>query len=68
MSVILVVSYLFTGFAGCSVNPGISCGARKLTRTPRVKKKEKKIVLYPEIKFQFNYPVISMHDWYIYFH
>jgi hypothetical protein len=37
--VILVVFYLSTGLAGCSVDPGISCGARKLTRTPRVTKK-----------------------------
>jgi len=38
------VSYLSTGLAGCSVGPEISCGACKLTRTPRVtkKKKEKK--------------------------
>jgi hypothetical protein len=28
------VSYMFTGFAGCSVGRGISCGARKLARTP----------------------------------
>jgi hypothetical protein len=34
------VSYLPTGLAGCSVGPGISCGARKLTRTPRVTKKK----------------------------
>jgi len=41
--VIPAVSYLPTGLAGCSVGPGISCGARKLARTPRVtKKKEKK--------------------------
>ena len=30
---------MFTGLVGCSVNPGISRGARKLTRTPRVIKK-----------------------------
>jgi len=35
------VSYLPTGLAGCSVGPGISCGARKLTRTLRVTKKKK---------------------------
>ena len=39
--VILVVSYLFTGLAGCSVNPRISCDACKLARTPRIKKKKK---------------------------
>jgi len=35
------VSYLPTGLAGCSVGPGISYGARKLARTPRVTKKKK---------------------------
>jgi len=37
------VFYLSTGLAGCSVGPGISCGARKLARTPRVTKKKKKV-------------------------
>ena len=41
MFVILAVSYLFTGLAGCSVDPGISYGARKLAQTPRIKKKKK---------------------------
>jgi hypothetical protein len=36
MSVIPAVPYLSTGLAGCSVSPGISRGARKLARTPRV--------------------------------
>ena len=36
------MSYLPTGLAGCSVDPGISCGTRKLARTPRVTKKKKK--------------------------
>ena len=36
------VPYLPTGLAGCSVGPGLSCGARKLARTPRVIKKEKR--------------------------
>jgi hypothetical protein len=45
MSVTPAVSYLPTGLAGCSVGPGISCGARKLTRTPRVTKKKKKTQL-----------------------
>ena len=36
--VIHVVSYMLTGLAGCSVNPGISCGACKLARTPQVTK------------------------------
>jgi hypothetical protein len=40
MYVIPAVSYLFTGLAGCSVGPGISCGARKLARTHRVTKKK----------------------------
>jgi len=38
-SVTPAVSYLPTGLAGCSVDPGISCGARKLARTPQVTKK-----------------------------
>ena len=42
MFVISVVSYLSTGLAGCSVNPGNSRGARKLARTSRVIKKNKK--------------------------
>jgi len=33
---------MLTGLAGCSVNLEISCGARKLTRTPRVTKKNTK--------------------------
>jgi hypothetical protein len=58
MPVTLAVPYLPTGLAGCSVDPGISRGARKLTRTPRVIKKkmeyiklkiniESNIVLFP---------------------
>jgi hypothetical protein len=35
------VSYLLTGLTWCLVDPGISCGARKLARTPRVKKKKR---------------------------
>jgi hypothetical protein len=35
------VSYLPTELVGCLVNPGISCSARKLTRTPRVKRKKR---------------------------
>jgi hypothetical protein len=38
-SVTPAVPYLSTGLAGCSVGPGISRGACKLTRTPRVIKK-----------------------------
>ena len=34
----LVVPYMLTGFAGCSASPGISCGARKLSRTLQLKK------------------------------
>jgi len=40
MSVTLMVPYLSTGLVGCSVDPGNSRGARKLTRTPRVIKKK----------------------------
>jgi hypothetical protein len=36
------VSYQPTGLAGCLVGSGISCGVRKLARTPRVKKKKKR--------------------------
>jgi len=36
MSIILVVPYMSTGIAGCSVNTEISCGTRKLTWTSRV--------------------------------
>jgi ribosomal protein S12 methylthiotransferase accessory factor YcaO len=35
-SVIPAVSYLSTGLARYSVGPEISCGARKLARTPRI--------------------------------
>jgi len=35
--------YLPTGLAKCSVDPGISRGARKLARTPRVIKKKKDV-------------------------
>jgi len=45
MSVILTVPYMPTGLAGYSVDPEISCGARKLTRIPRVIKKKKTIVI-----------------------
>jgi len=44
--IIPAVSYLSTGLAGCSVGSGISCGARKLARTPRVTKKKKYIYIY----------------------
>jgi len=39
ISVILAVFYLSTGFVGCLMSPGISCGVRKLIQTPRVTKK-----------------------------
>jgi len=39
MSVTPAVPYLFIGLAGCSMDPGISRGARKLVRTPRIIKK-----------------------------
>jgi len=42
-SVTPAVFYLPAGLVGCSVDPGISCGARKLARTSRVKKKKKSI-------------------------
>jgi hypothetical protein len=41
MSVTSAISYLFTRLAGCLVDPGISCGTRKLVWTPRVTKKKK---------------------------
>jgi hypothetical protein len=40
MSVTFAVSCLFIRFAGYSVGSGISCGACKLARTPRVTKKK----------------------------
>jgi hypothetical protein len=40
MFVTPVVFYISTGFAGCSVDRRISYGIRKLTRTPRVIKKQ----------------------------
>ena len=41
MAITPVVSYLFTGLVGCSVNPRISHGVCKLIRTLRVIKKKK---------------------------
>jgi len=41
MPVTPAVSYLLTGLARFSVDPGISHGTRKLTRTPRIIKKKK---------------------------
>jgi hypothetical protein len=38
------VSYLSTELTGCSMDPGISCGARKLAWTPQVKKKKKTLL------------------------
>jgi hypothetical protein len=40
------VSYLPTGHAGYSVGPGISCGACKLVRTPRIKKKKIEYLIF----------------------
>jgi hypothetical protein len=45
MPVIFDVSYLFTGLARCSMNPEISFGARKLARTPQIKKNKNKRVI-----------------------
>ena len=42
--VIPALPYLPTGLAGYSVGSGISRGARKLTRTPQVIKKKKKLI------------------------
>jgi hypothetical protein len=39
MSVTPAVFYLSTELVGCSVDPGTNRGARKLTRTSRIKKK-----------------------------
>jgi len=45
------VPYMLTGLTACSVGPGISCGERKLARTPRVtKKKEEEMHTLPEIR------------------
>jgi hypothetical protein len=46
MSVILEMSYLFTGLTGYSVKPGISRGTCKLARTLQIIKKKKKIDIY----------------------
>jgi hypothetical protein len=43
MSVTTVIPYLFIGLTGCLVDPEISCGRRKLVRTPRIIKKKKKM-------------------------
>ena len=40
MPVTPAVPYMLTGLARCSVDSGISCGARKLARTPWVIKKK----------------------------
>ena len=40
--VTLVVSYLPAGLVGCSVDPRINYDARKLARTPQIKKKKKR--------------------------
>jgi len=42
---------MLTGLTGCSLGPGISCGERKLARTPRVtKKEEEEMHTLPEIR------------------
>lgn len=48
MPVIPVVSYLYTGLAGYSMSPGISRGACKLIRTPRVIYIKKKTSFFGE--------------------
>jgi len=48
-----MVPYMSTGLAGCSVGPGISRGARKLARTPRIIKKKNSDVASPLILFYF---------------
>jgi hypothetical protein len=62
MLVTSAVSYLPTRLAGCSVGPGIGCGARKLARTPWVTKKKKKNQIENNKKTLFQYIYI-----YIYF-
>jgi len=65
MSVTPALFYLPAGLAGCSVDPGISCGARKLTRTPRVKKKKKtkkKERLYSLMQYYFIWIVPKKQD------
>jgi hypothetical protein len=49
MPVTPVIFYLPTELAGYSVDPEISCGARKLARTPQVTKKKKNSE-YPNIE------------------
>ena len=50
-SVTPAVSYLPTRLVGCSVDPGISRGVRKLTRTPRITKTKKHVL---DFTFFFN--------------
>jgi hypothetical protein len=57
------VSYLPTGLAGCSVNPGISCGARKLTRPSQIKKK--KIITINCVRIWWPYRIIMSYWWWI---
>ena len=52
MPVTLAMFYLSIGLAGYLVGPVISCGTRKLARTPRVTKKKRK--LYIHRNYQFN--------------
>jgi hypothetical protein len=42
MFVISIMFYLFIGLVWYSVDPEISCGARKLARHPGLKKKKEK--------------------------
>ena len=51
-----VVFYLFIGLVGCSIEPGISCGACKLTRTPWLYKKKTFCVLF----FTQNYTYVCV--------
>jgi restriction endonuclease S subunit len=47
--------YLPIGLAGYSVGPGISCGARKLARTPRVTKNKKSLRI---TKYKLKYSAL----------
>jgi hypothetical protein len=54
------VFYLFTGLAGCSVSPGISCDAHKLVRIPGLPKKKiatiksSGLLSIMDLRFSFN--------------
>jgi hypothetical protein len=62
-SIISAVPYLFTGLSGCSVDPGNSRGARKLTRTPRViKKKSQTYIHFIQLIYLFPFLIQFLYN------